>query len=421
MNHKGLSRIRLQTGAYAFWLGALGLLIITSLVYLPRIHQLTYYRDDWYYILDGISAGPKIFHSMFAIDRPARGFLFEWIFSLFGYRPLPYYLSFFFWRYFASLAAYCLINALWPEKKLFAFIAAIFFCVFPGYTWWVSGIEYQPMIISLCLQVISIYFTVLAVRFNNTGLKALALAGSILTGWLYIALVDYAGGAEVFRWMCVWIVLRHKYPDTKKQLLFLQFLKYFALLMVIPLGYLYWNLFVFQNQRPETDLPGQLSSIINSPLLRGGWVVVSFIKSCLYVGILTWFVSFFQTFPPYSLLKTVESLCLGFLTSMVFLFLIRFIPFKEFAAENKCEKSDNHSNNGIWKSGEAWILGITGLFAGILPIVLANRSVDLDRFSHYALPSSLAAALLLTTFLFSFQKKLIRNVVAIMTSFGRRR
>ena len=49
------------------------LIVISAVVFLPNIGRLTYFKDDWYYMYDGLIAGAKVFHPMFSIDRPARG------------------------------------------------------------------------------------------------------------------------------------------------------------------------------------------------------------------------------------------------------------------------------------------------------------------------------------------------------------
>ena len=59
------------------------LTLISAIVYLPYAAELTYYLDDWYYIYDGLIAGSNVFHSMFNIDRPARGYFFDIYFSFF--------------------------------------------------------------------------------------------------------------------------------------------------------------------------------------------------------------------------------------------------------------------------------------------------------------------------------------------------
>ena len=42
------------------------------------------------------------------------------------------------------------------------------------------------------------------------GSKAAYLFGAILTGWIYIALVDYAIGMEVFRFLAVFVLVTPK-------------------------------------------------------------------------------------------------------------------------------------------------------------------------------------------------------------------
>ena len=49
------------------------ILAIAAVTYLPNLSRATIYRDDWYYTMDRLIGGPKIFHEMFSIDRPARG------------------------------------------------------------------------------------------------------------------------------------------------------------------------------------------------------------------------------------------------------------------------------------------------------------------------------------------------------------
>ena len=62
--------IRLPKGLpYLEWLF---LTVISGLVFLPYLSILGYLLDEWYFIYDGVVAGPNIFHSMFIIDRPAR-------------------------------------------------------------------------------------------------------------------------------------------------------------------------------------------------------------------------------------------------------------------------------------------------------------------------------------------------------------
>ena len=60
------------------------LLIILALAYLPKIHLLGFYRDDWYLLYAGNVLGPQSFYDVFLSDRPFRGFLMSAAFNLFG-------------------------------------------------------------------------------------------------------------------------------------------------------------------------------------------------------------------------------------------------------------------------------------------------------------------------------------------------
>src|SRR5687767_100624 len=90
------------------------LLVISAIVYLPNIGSLTYFKDDWYYIYDGLIAGANVFHSMFSIDRPARGYFFEIYYLLFGPHALAWHIGVLIWRMLAALGALWLFQTLWP-------------------------------------------------------------------------------------------------------------------------------------------------------------------------------------------------------------------------------------------------------------------------------------------------------------------
>lgn len=242
------------------------LLLISAVVFLPRIGELTYYKDDWYYVYDGMIGGAKIFHEMFRIDRPARGFFFEWYFLLFGVNPLAWHVGAFIWRGLSAIGALWIFDILWRDNRKFNFVAALLFAIYPGYFWWISAIEYQPMIASLALQVFSIAFTLKAIQLVapaavlGGGDAALSkfkriayIIGAILTGWAYIALVDYAIGMEAFRFIAVYLLVnRDGQLDFWKRLI--NTVKARAWTLVIPLGIAVWRIFFFTNERKATDI-----------------------------------------------------------------------------------------------------------------------------------------------------------------------
>src|SRR5512133_726954 len=167
------------------------ILLIAAVTYLPSLSRATIYRDDWYYTMDRLIGGPGIFQSMFSIDRPARGPLFEAYYQLFGIHPFPYHMSSFLWRVAGGLAALWLFRQLWPRQRWATFTMALLFVLYPGYVRWMEGFVDQPRILSSFLEALSIALTLKAITTTRTIYKVLLWIFSILTGWAYIALVDF--------------------------------------------------------------------------------------------------------------------------------------------------------------------------------------------------------------------------------------
>src|SRR5512145_2554619 len=172
------------------WLERAWLALFIALAFLPFLGSLTLYRDDWYYSLDGAYGGASIFHSMFSIDRPLRGYVFEWLYSLFGQHPLPYHLNILAWRIVAGLSALWLFRILWPKVRLATWWMAALFALYPGYLWWPAGVEYAPMMISVALQVSSFACGLAAWKTSRRWQRfGLGLA-AVFSGWIYLGLVD---------------------------------------------------------------------------------------------------------------------------------------------------------------------------------------------------------------------------------------
>lgn len=359
------------------------LLLISAIVYLPHIGNLTYYKDDWYYIYDGMIGGARIFHEMFRIDRPARGFFFEWYYALFGPNPLPWHLGAFIWRVFAAIGALWIFNLLWKENRKFNFIAALLFAIYPGYFWWISAIEYQPMIASLALQVLSIAFTLKAIQ-STKGVEKIAYGiGSMLTGWGYIALVDYAIGLEAFRFIAVYLLVNRGSQNIFLNRL-LTAIKAWAWAVFIPLGVAVWRVFFFVNERKATDIGGQLSVFVAHPV---GATVDGFFQiytSLLNLSVLAWI----NQFPSFIQAMRLRDTGIGIFLAVV---VVLFAAFAERPLKVSAESKDIDGDQ-LRVTKEALMLGGLGMIFGVLPVVMANRYVNISGFSHYGLPASLAAA-----------------------------
>jgi hypothetical protein len=363
------------------------ILVIAGVTYLPNLSRATTYRDDWYYTMDRLISGPGVFQVMFNIDRPARGPLFEAYYELFGIHPFPYHMSSFLWRVVGGLAALWLFRQLWPRQRLATFMMALLFVLYPGYIRWMEGFEDQPRILSSFLEALSIALTLQAVRTTRTVPKVFLWIFSILTGWAYIALVDFAFGMEVFRLLCVFVLVNRDQeglPFIKRSL---SAIRAWGIAALIPIGFLFWRLFIFHNERAATDIGLQLGYLFTSPLLTGMWWLVRLFQSAVNVAVLAWSAPLFQNLFEISL----ADILIGILIAGVATALLLWGSFSIAKVE---EADTNAISNEKWQSEAIWV-GLVSVFAGVLPVIVANRYVTFAAYSHYALPASLASVVIM--------------------------
>ncbi|HSL44013.1 MAG TPA: hypothetical protein VK897_11320 [Anaerolineales bacterium] len=366
------------------------ILVIAAITYLPNLSQATIYRDDWYYTMDRLIGGPGIYQEMFSIDRPARGPLFEGYYQLFGIQPFPYHMSSFFWRVMGGLAALWLFRQIWPHQRLASFMMALFFVLYPGYQRWMEGFEDQPRILSSFLEALSIALTLQAIRTAQVISKVLLWTASILTGWAYIALVDFSFGMEVFRWLCVFLLVNRNQEALSFVKKSISATRAWAIAALIPLGFLFWRLFLFQNERPATDVGLQLSYLIASPFLTGMWWLARLFQSVVNVAILAWGAPLFQSFFEIALTDIV----IGILIAGTAAGLLIWASFSIWKMEEHDANKPDVVPRARWQTEAIWV-GLTGVLAGVLPVIVANRYVSFGGYSHYALPASLASVMVL--------------------------
>ena len=382
------------------------ILVIAAVTYLPHLSQATIYRDDWYYAMDRLIGGPGIFQEMFKIDRPARGPLFEAYYQLFGIQPFPYHMSSFLWRIAGGLAALWLFHQLWPRQRLAAFMMALLFMLYPGYLRWMEGFENQPRILSSFLEALSIALTLQAVRTTRTVPRIFAWIGSILTGWAYIALVDFAFGMEVFRLLCVFLLVNRDREGTSFVQRSISTIRAWAIAALIPIGFLFWRFFLFHNERTATDVGLQLSYLVTSPLTTGAWWLLRLFQSTFNVTLPAWGASLFQSLFEISL----PNIMIGILVAVVAVALFLGVSFCIAKLEDDDDKSDA-ALTGRWQSEALWV-GLAGVLAGVLPVIAANRYISVEAYSHYALPASLACVMLVVGIIFLLRSRYVRFGIA---------
>ncbi len=368
------------------WLEAAFFIFLPALVYLPNVFNFTFHHDDWYYMYDGITRGPRVFLDMFEHLRPLRGPLFAGLFALFGAEPLPYHLLLFVWRVIGGAGMVWLLRLLWPSERQGAYWAGILFTVYPGFLWWIGGFEYQPMVLSVGFQVFSIAFMLKAILAEKRAYKIYWTLASILFSWVYLGFVDYAIGMEFFRVLCAYVILSRadSSPLASLRATFGRFLLSIRVSIPALLGpvlFLVWRVFFFENWRPAGDVSLQLGRASDAPQIVFVWLL-HLVQSVVKTLVMAWTVPLHQYFNAEGLGLTaigwfVAAVCFGAV----------FIVDKYIVTKGECSRS---------VSSTAIIIGLLGTIVAFVPIVVTNRYVSFDRFSHYTLPASIAA----TVFLF---------------------
>lgn len=387
------------------WLEMAALAVISALVYLVHIRDLSYYRDDWYYMYDGLVGGGNIFVEMFRHLRPARGFLFELLFGIFGVNPKPYLSLLYIWRLIGGTGALWLFQILWPRERRAIFFMALLYTLYPGFLWWIQGFEYQPMVLSATLQVFSIVFTLKAVQSQSVSGRAwlLWIFLAVITGWGALAFVEYAIGMEVFRWLCVYLLVKRDLPSWRQAIAVMS--RAASVTLLVPFGFLFWHQLIFENRRKAADLTLQIGALGSAPSTVLWWFI-HFLHSLLNVLVFVWFSPFNQNF--FTLRLREILFAFGLMIAVLAIVLV--------VARSIREKKDEHPTSRPWQL-EAIFIGLVGVGAGIVPIIIANRVVTFERFSHYALPASLAAVVFVMGLIYLIVEPRIR-MVAVASLIG---
>jgi len=372
------------------------LLVISALVYLPRVGQIGYLNDDWYLMYSAHAYGPGVFADIFSIDRPARALVMRPAYTLFGDHPLYYNLSAYFFRLLASVCFLWVLQMLWPRQRRAAFLAAVLFLIYPGFLSQPNAIDYQSHIVGLAAALLSITLTIKAVLLESRIQKVLLHIFSILLGWLYLGQMEWYLGFEFLRWACVFLLAaRSKSTLRQKGVKAIQW-AYPSL--AIPVFFLVWRLFFFESERGATDIGAQIAQFRELPLATSVWWLVHLLSNSLSAAFFAWAVPFYQLF---GYIATLDQLLTAFIFIALFLLLVYWLvrPFDEEEASEP-EARD-------WRR-EALILGMATVAAGLIPVILVNRQADFGDYSRYTLVSSAGSALILVSIMFLLPSRVVR-------------
>lgn len=388
------------------WFSAIILSLVTALAYLPLAGQLGYYKDDWFLIYDAHTQGANFFHTIYSIDRPLRGYFMQFFYTWFGDRVLYYHLGAYAYRVIAAVALLWILNRLWASSQRINFSVALLFAIYPGFLSQTNPIDYQCQLLSLCLALLSIALTVQAISETRFWLRLIYIGVSILLGWIYLPLVEYFLGLEVFRLLVVFQSLRVR-KEQPARFLIVDVIRAWAPFSLVPLGFLVWRIFFFSSERRATDISAQLGQLFSSPL-TGPWWLVTLLQDVSKSIFLAWGVPLYNL--AFNLRLRDVLIGSAFAIAMVFLAL--------FGLWVISRQQDSSSESDLPFRGDFLWLGLVVVFAGLLPVAIVNRHADFADYSRYLLASALGASMIVATMLFSLQKRWLRTTLFALLVFA---
>jgi hypothetical protein len=399
----------------SFWFGALLIIIIAGIAYLPLVSQLGYLNDDWYLMYDMQVKDPSFFHEIFGIDRPGRALAMIPLFSLFGFNPLFYHLSAFLFRAFGGVFVYWTMRMVWGERRnFFALVTGILFTIYPGFLSMPNAIDYQSHILGLFLATLSVALTVKAVVTENRTHKIFLIAASILAGWGYLSQMEYFLGIEALRFAIIIVLMWREAGETFWQKV-LKIVKVSLPFLLIAAGFLVWRLFFFESERKATDVGLQVSQIFSDPLIAMWWLNY-LIQDFFTVTLVAWNLPVYQL----SFAMRLKDMAAGIAWSA--LAVAALLAGVRLGGE-KIEDDESSPSTGTMR--ETLFISILSIAGGLIPVILVNRHVTLPDYSRYTLIASIGAVMLLALMIESISKRGTQMAVmgvlvavAVLTHYG---
>ncbi len=364
-----------------------------ALAYLPLAAKFGYTFDDWYLMWAAKAYGPDTFFSIYSVDRPLRAWLMYPIYQLFGENPLWYNLSAYLFRSLGGLTFGWMLGMLWPKARAAAISMALLFVVYPGFLSQPNAIDYQSHIVALALALFSLALTVRAFTGTSSMRKRTPwLVVSALTGWLYLGLMEYYIGFEIIRFLLIFLLA------IRAETAWIARIKKAALgwlpLAIVPIGFVFWRVFIFVGERKATNAGAQLSLFLVSPLRAMFNWAIGILLDAWDVLVMAWVTPLAQMSKFMSATQTLAGIGLGLLAILAAWYALRSLD----------------SDNNNWQREALW-LGLGSVFAGLIPVILANREVSFPYYSRYTLIGSAGAVMFLAALISFLPRKAWQQAV----------
>jgi hypothetical protein len=358
------------------------MLVVSGVIYLPFITQFGYYNDDWYSMYAARVAGTNAFHEMYSIDRPGRAYVMIPLYQLFQGNPLYYSISAYVLRFLGAVSLLWLLRLIWPGQRRATLLAALLFLIYPGFLSMPNAIDFQSHLVGILLAFVSLGLSIYG-YYQPMGWKwMLCWLGAVLAGWGYLSQMEYYLGFEAVRLLLLGLLVYREHPGWKAGLgkVITKWLPY----AIVPVGYLFWRIFLFGNERATTDVGLQLGALISAPLTTLYEWGVSFVQSIFNVTLLAWGVPLSQLGFNLDTRNALRGILISLAVTAISLLVLRLLK--------SSDDPDGRTTDSPWKQ-EMLMMGLAWVVVGLIAVIMGNRSVAFPVYSRYGLVSAAGAIL----------------------------
>ena len=370
------------------------ILLIGAIAYLPFLHLLGIYHDDWKLFTPLISQ--KDFPTLFSSDRPTIGYFYEIFAKPLGYSLLNWQLFSLGLNFAATLAFYFFCRLLLGGKNLLSTLMAILFLIFPGFYQQSNAITYSTQYLPLFLGLLSINLMLEAAKKIKVVWRVIWITLAVLCQLLYLSLAEYFIGLEVIRMIALWVVVTRENPSLSLRGKIKLSLLYYLPYILASFAFLYWRFFIFHATRSSVSPEVVFATLISHPMSYFFNLGVDLFRNYLSAAGSVWTVPVTSSFAGLANEQILQTLIISIAAALISFFGIRYLE--------RFRESEKPVGKLLLSVG-----GLTILFC-LFPIVLAGRDIAFSSgYDRYTVPA-LIGSVFLAGGIISYTKKTIFRI-----------
>lgn len=385
-----------KEGQFSPWL----ILLIGGLAYLPLAGTQGFYRDDWHVLWASIEQGARGIIDQHTLDRPLMGIFYAGADMILGTSPLGWQLFAFFLRVAGAILFFTIVRTVWPRNKTATLFMGLLFVVYPGFYQQGNAHTYQNHLAALLFGMASTYFSVLFC-LNPTRWKKIIFASiSVFFSLICYLMFEWMIGLEGLRLLLILYISVDQSTQFKGKII--KFFSNWLPNLAAALMFLIWRLAFFKSARSVTDAGIMFRRILSNPWGEGPRILIETFRDLFEAIFSAWFVPFYQLSGNLSSIEWVLGLILVIAVFVIFYFLFRV----RLIGDSDLDHSEGSLNAAV-------LIGCTAVLGAVLPVILADRSIEFrDGLDRYSITAMAGACIAVGGLVFSIVKPGVKKWVA---------